>query len=81
MFAAAESSEYGKDPSNPNAPGNLTRFFTTLANNNIGVFCMLFGKIDFLGKFIPSQRGLSKLLTNLLMTSSALSKLPACRAS
>ena len=45
MFAAAENSEYGKDPSNPNAPGNLTRFFTTLANNNIGVFCMLFGKM------------------------------------
>ena len=54
MFEGAENSVYAKDPQDLSKPGSLVqfltwvadnRFFTTLANNNIGVFCTLFGKM------------------------------------
>ncbi len=45
MIDGANNSDYGKDPEHPDQPGDLERFFTTLANNNIGIYCMLFGKL------------------------------------
>ena len=35
MMNGARNSDYGKDPAYPNQPGDLERFFTTLANNNL----------------------------------------------
>jgi hypothetical protein len=47
LFEAAEQSDWGKDPDNPDAPGTLTKYLTHIANNHPGktkgfpLFCAL----------------------------------------
>jgi hypothetical protein len=37
LFEAAEQSDWGKDPDNPDvAPGTLTKYLTHIADNNPG---------------------------------------------
>ena len=45
MIAGAKNSKYGRDPEHPNASGSLTRFFTSIANENITAFCALLGQL------------------------------------
>ena len=49
MFAGAENSIHAKDPNNKNAPGTLTQFMTTIANNYPVQY------LQVLSKFIPQQ--------------------------
>ena len=50
---AARNCEYGRDPEHPNEPGSLERFFITLADRNMSLFCMLLSK--GIPKIIESQ--------------------------
>jgi hypothetical protein len=43
MIEGAKESRYGKDPQHPDQPGSLTRFFTSVADENITAFCALLG--------------------------------------
>jgi len=61
LIAAAKNSKYGRDPDNPDAPGDLVRFLTTLADNNIGLFTSLVAKS--IPKFIESQSKMNVDLT------------------
>lgn len=45
ILEAAKNSKYGKDPEHPDRPGSLTRFFTSIADQNIAVFCLLLGQL------------------------------------
>ena len=49
MFAGAENSIHAKDPNNKDAPGTLTQFMTTIANNYPVQY------LQVLSKFIPQQ--------------------------
>jgi hypothetical protein len=50
---AARNCEYGRDPEHPDQPGSLERFFVTLADRNMSLFCMLLSK--GIPKYIESQ--------------------------
>jgi hypothetical protein len=50
---AARNCEFGRDPAHPDQPGSLERFFVTLADRNMSLFCMLFSK--GIPKIIESQ--------------------------
>jgi hypothetical protein len=43
LIEGAKNSRYGKDLQHPDQPGSLTRFFTSVADENITAFCALLG--------------------------------------
>jgi hypothetical protein len=45
LIEGAKNSKYGRDPQHADQPGDLTRFFTAVCNENVAAFCALLGAI------------------------------------
>jgi hypothetical protein len=45
LIEGAKNSKYGRDPNCPDQPGTLTRFFTSIADQNVTAFCALLGQL------------------------------------